>query len=466
MRTQKNHALDKLIAKGNLSGFDAARIALAELWEGEHARDAILSPKQQREIQRKLKDGEDISVYNNWVREFGTICEVNHTAHIMSLMAQRTLSTLERILEGRIVSECMRLHRIMMPHIVTEKQFEDLKAKQRISLLGQKYDLGWVLFRRAEASVCPAGSTLENLLEDEPEKAAASFRGACLEIEELVESKMLRIHPRKSVLRLLKKIQNKLSESEVLGIIDSTLSAHPQHSLQNSEPALEKAVVSGEDLYSSGLPEWLEAMDHYHHEGISGVAILKYPRAHEMDGNGHYRERECSVDSFLLGLPDRSLLDEFGSSLESLFKKRLKETSLEISFFLLCRAIMSVLSKMMNINFCEDIDHLNVQVESSLKLYESRLEAALDVCPDEMKAFGDMRCIIDLEKLQPSSQLLDQIARRLQQPLGRGQWFSDCKEYHLKEMLTGLPREEVWEMTLPLGKTARKRIFRMLGQEL
>lgn len=77
-----NHQLKSILQKGSFSGFDAAKIAFFDAWEGEQARDQLLTGRERREMLNGLKKSDDIDEYDNWILALPTIINITKDALI------------------------------------------------------------------------------------------------------------------------------------------------------------------------------------------------------------------------------------------------------------------------------------------------------------------------------------------------------------------------------------------------
>lgn len=450
MTTTRKDALRKLLAKGNLSGLETAKILLAELWEDEHARDAILSEAEQNTIRDRLTNPVEIRIYNDWIGAFPTICEVNHIAHIMFLMLERNLTSLTNLVKGYIVAAIILLEVRLRPTIVTEKQLEDLRDERKMKFFGEKHSLDLILYERAEQLVVPEGLSLENLLEDDPTRAAHSYRQASAEVSRLIESGQLRITHKKRVLTLLHRLEISKADSELLAIIDTTLSQEPTHKMEEPEPLLEKAYATGESLFETGLPEWLNHEDRSGEEYRSGIAVLKDPREEDLDNNGHYRDQWKSVEDTFLHLVHEGFWKALGRPRQEFLTLKLNRTKLHLSHFLFCQTLLQELAETLSFTINEDVDSWRHSLESLIEYYETTLRWAMNLNPKAKETFADIPAV-NMDQIQPSPEVRSLVRKRLMEPLERDQWFQDCKEYHLKEALASVPRDELEGMLSGLG---------------
>lgn len=74
--------LRAVLQKGTVSGFAAAKIALYESWETEHARDCVLTEPERYRVVNGLKDAANIREYNGWVGAIPAIVMISKDAEI------------------------------------------------------------------------------------------------------------------------------------------------------------------------------------------------------------------------------------------------------------------------------------------------------------------------------------------------------------------------------------------------
>jgi hypothetical protein len=461
MTATRKDAVKKLLAKGNLSGLEAAKVILAELWENEHARDPILSETEQATIKSRLTNPAEISVYNDWIGAFPTICEVNYIAHIMFLSLQRSFTNLANLFNGFIITAIINLKARLTPTIVTEKQLGDLRAEQRKNFFSRKHSLGVILCERAKQMVASEGLALEDLLLESLRRVVHFYRLACTEIRQLIESGHFKITHTQRVLTLLKRLETSKPDSELLAIVDTTLSQEPTHRMEQPEPLLEKVYATGEVLFGTGLPEWVEYENRYGDEYPSGFAVMTDPRQEDLDSKGHFRDLWGSLKDSVLHLVDEGVEEAFGHPQQEFLTLKLNRTKLEISHFLFCQTVLQEMAGTVAVPFSEEVDSWRSSLESSIEHYETTLRWAMELNPKAKKALAGIP-VLEIDQLQPSAEARTLVRNRLMKPLDRAQWFQDCKEYYLKEALAMVPEGEVEGMLSGLGREARKRVHALL----
>lgn len=462
MTSANRDALKRVFGKGNLSGFETAKIALGDMWEQEHARDHLVSELEFKKLMDRLTDREEIRVYNNWVGIFSTICEIKNIAQILSLTAEATLRRLESLLDRYIAAAVIEFHLASIPLIVTEKQLEDLKAAHKQEALRETQTLENILFFRVERQLSDTGDMLEDLLEQDTGKVCDAYRRACSEIRDMIESNHLRLSHRKGAVSFLKRIETRMPVEDILAILDPPLSEDSDLSTAAAYPILERATATGQALYTTGLPEWVEPVDHYEPEEFHGIAIVQDPLAIDLDHMGYYK-----VDSEMLERYFHSHENElFWGSLNltpgELFTIKLEQTRMEVSFFLYCRAVLQGLSAVTGISFSEDVDRWYDSLDYAVDSFSKALSSARTLSTKAEQEFMDLPMVPDLAALEPRAEFNGFIKRRLTEPLDKGQWFQDCKEYFIKEEFSRIPKEQLAERLSGLGREARGRIYGLL----
>ena len=82
--------LKALLKRKDISGFDVAKIALHEMWEGEHAKDGLLTEAEREAMFDALRSSaQNAAQYQNWIDAYGAILELNSQAHIACLSVQK-----------------------------------------------------------------------------------------------------------------------------------------------------------------------------------------------------------------------------------------------------------------------------------------------------------------------------------------------------------------------------------------
>lgn len=140
--------LRKMLDKAKLSGWDLGRLVLLDNVEVDHQRPGILGPEDIRAVQRKvdvlgLKDAAD---FNRLQGLYRIAVYTRMEAEIEGLKAVHALTHSASMLKRFIIEDSIR--QVMMfalPAIVTQKQLDELTAKERAFKLAERKKLRHVL---------------------------------------------------------------------------------------------------------------------------------------------------------------------------------------------------------------------------------------------------------------------------------------------------------------------------------
>ena len=435
--------IKNLLKKGTLTGFEVAQIVMHEVYEYEkmakpelfdieyidhkkhYSEISILTPEELRVLKDKNLQyhNDKIDEYNNWLEAFDSFLTIIYSAHVIYLKIGAALSFSQIFMERYLTESIVRIDLSFMPDILTEKQYQDLKAKQRQEKLKMKWNLGWILFYRANTLVNekdPDFLGLEDLLEGSPKdqkEAVKHFKQACIDIRSLIKDGKLSMTYQKNVLSLLDRIITKKTDKDILAYIDSSISAEPEHKPKKPEPLLEKSTTTGEVLYNAGLPEWIKDIDEYSHNwGESApyqCAILQNPFPQEIDDKGYYKKRESLVDHNLLGNPDTVLCGKLKQTPRTAFTAMLLNVRRNIKTFLFKRSLTKVLTEETGVNFSEQTDKWYEDIKSFLTDYETTLERAITASDRAREALSDLLDVIDLDELQIKPEMEDKFRKSL-----------------------------------------------------
>lgn len=121
----------KRLLKEGLTGKEAARLIIADSVEVDHGRPGYLSQREISAIKDGLR-GQEASEYNRWLRAFQLVDYSVKEARIAALEACNFLWWARDALQIIRLEERVRgLMMSSIPAIVTQKQYEELKARQK-----------------------------------------------------------------------------------------------------------------------------------------------------------------------------------------------------------------------------------------------------------------------------------------------------------------------------------------------
>ena len=144
--------LRKLL-RGGLTGEEAGKLVLQDNWLADRGQEGFLDNKDIASIKASLKTPHDIQVYNSYIKLYELVDYTLKDAKIYALEAQFYLMWIDKILE-RLINKAAHNWSLKekIPAIVTQKQYEELKPKQRELKLKSPIALGDVLELRTEPS--------------------------------------------------------------------------------------------------------------------------------------------------------------------------------------------------------------------------------------------------------------------------------------------------------------------------
>ncbi len=348
-----NKDIRRLIKKG-LTGTEAARLVLQDSWEVDHMREGFLSESDIEAIKRSLKEPGDIQEYNRWIEAYRIVDFTLKEAHIYALEAIEVILMASRNLDNYYLEDKIRgLQLFVLPAIVTEKQYQELSAKQREDKLRARYDLGEILAERAyelaseeQREECELDSwcifgeypeireqaidqileliqagrlkpvqlhqedidKLERLEEQLQAKRAKTYDETMKRESDWPDTEYNALWEKKSQLgqQALKRAREQASQEDLASTIAS-LEQYKNGSLpdRESEKLLGHTYCLGDELYQTGLSEWVKLIDTYQPNldedtaarpagmmQANKVAILQDPEPHDLDERGYYKDRD------------------------------------------------------------------------------------------------------------------------------------------------------------------------------
>jgi hypothetical protein len=426
--------VEKLLERGIFRGVEAGRLAMIDMWMSDNGQESLLTPRDWRLIRQSLRTPQDIEDYNSHISLYKRIDYTLKDVRIFILEAETYFMSSVNILNRyyRKASELWRLSN--MPVILTQRQYEELKAEQRPLLLSKPYSLEEVLDERARLSK----DDIEN------EKAwPERWRPAIQEVQELIRAGKLRpfrlpfldelIHYEDMPEEEMEDYFKNLNLEEVLAgsedAVEATLSQLDE--LQEdklSEPQqfslLERTYFTGQDLYQASLPEWIEYIDTYH-TGVKPyylgrrdedyVAIVQNPEPRDLDERGYWKGFE---DSYPLNTESHKELLE---TLRRHAEERIKAA-------LAIQAVLKAIGAVVEINFLEKVEAWLEELEGQVNIYNLQVEY-LEEAGQDMKALGlaDYQPI-KVGRMKPTAKALRHYKERMAEALTKVDWWQEAIE--------------------------------------
>ena len=373
--------IKKILSKG-LTGKQAGRLTFQDNWLTDTQRGGVLTEKDHSYIRSGLKNETDRRDYNSYIRLYNYVDYTLKEARIVALEAETYLHIAYRILDGYAVSEAFRLAEMYIPAIVTEKQYEELKAKQRERKLKDVLSLQEFISLLSEVD-------FEIIVDDdEPEPESEidfqndeRLREAVSTLQELLRAGKL--HPLK-----LKKREDywdghKLKipaqpVQEVIEMLDKYLTGELQH---GEDDSLHLTVFRWSEAYSvegigenirRSLDEYIPALydeDSTRQAGrmqSSYIAIIQNPGDNWIDERGYWKELDY------LGLVGIDAVKNTERDTKSL-KIFMNSSRERIKGFLAIKSVLEAISKVIDVDFLEDLQQWEEELQAIVEAVNAEI---------------------------------------------------------------------------------------------
>jgi hypothetical protein len=373
--------IKKILSKG-LTGKQAGRLTFQDNWLTDTQRGGVLTEKDHSYIRSGLKNEADRQDYNSYIRLYNYVDYTLKEARIVALEAETYLHIANRILDTYAVSEAFMLAEVYIPAIVTQKQYEELKAKQRALKMDQVSSLQELISYLAEVD-------FEIIVdEDEPEPELEidfqhdeRLREAVSTIQELLRAGKL--HPLKLKKREDYYDGHKLKipaqpVQEVIEMLDKYLTGELQH---GEDDSLHLTVFRGKNLYEleeleGFIKSWIDEYSPNWEEETSVrpagrmqsafVAIIQNPLSSQIDKRGYWREPDYMG---LLGLDAVKNTERDSRSL-TIFMNSTKE---RIKGFLAIKSVLDAISKVIDVDFLEDLLQWELELQTIVDVVNAEI---------------------------------------------------------------------------------------------
>ena len=375
--------IKRLLSKG-FTGKEAGRLIFHDNWLADTGRGGFLSEKDVSSLKAGLKGDKDIKEYNSYIRLYKYVDYTLKEVRIVALEAEVYLYIAYRILDTYGVTEAFRLAEMYIPAIVTQKQYEELKAKQRALKLDQVSSLQELISYLSEVD-------FEIIVDDdEPEPESESeidfqnderLREAVSTIQELLRAGKL--HPLKLKKREDYYDGHKLKipaqpVQEVIEMLDKFLTGELQY---GEDDSLRMTVFRGKNLYEleeleGFIKSWIEEYTPNWDEETSArplgrmqsafVAIIQNPLSSQIDKRGYWREPDYMG---LLGLDAVKNTERDSRSL-TIFMNSTKE---RIKGFLAIKSVLDAISKVIDVDFLEDLLQWELELQTIVDVVNAEI---------------------------------------------------------------------------------------------
>ena len=449
----KRTQIKAILKKGTVSPFNVAKLCFNSIWSCEHLQEPILSKDELQSLVNKLTP-EKYEDYRNWREWFKDILQIYNQAQDHYHAASSSIFSLLWIIEKDVNQNYIQN---FYPQIVTEKQYQDIKKKDRQDRLKAKLPVICCIAEIIEDKIPKDGLLLEDYIYRDPDE---DFNP---EDRQLVAGLF-----KKAVKKLLSLIQQgKVSvtcKSQLVKALNSTLKKTPDQiadillgSLYNDVEApvkiLETSIIAGEQAYQY-FKGWRKKIDTFWPEHIGGYAIVQEPTCSRLDEKGYYKPFNL--------FEKQSWMDRFAAikgGAHTFFSIQFRNIDIYISSFQFKRMVLNVLSKKLNMPLNQDINE-----------QDNALEAYRDLLVMNLKSLnGYNQEDKTIEDYYPNQMVVDYCIARIEQQLqshepAYSNWFNDIKNVYLKESFKTMPQDKIdWMLTM--GNKAQKAHFRELVEQ-
>lgn len=452
-----------ILKSGKLTGQEAARIVVQHHVDQDHKRGALLTASEIERIKKAVarRPAEEVDLYNAILEAYRLSEYTLREAHIMALDILLHLERARACVHQVLVAWSLRHEQHDLPTIVTEKQLEDLKARQRERKLRALYCLNEVIACRAgetaEPGSCETGCGL--LSEEEFDTA---FDQASQEIAGLIAEGKLQ--PLETDFRADDNRLRYPDQEPPPGFENVEPRMNPVWSDGTPDEEVDKQLrtyVTGEQLYQSGLPEWCREVATYRHwqeqehmppgQQSASVAVLQEPVGWpvELDERGYYKAKDLVRLSGLA--PIEEALQKAGRDLKQVLRDQHKWIRKSLREFLAHRPVHEALSNLVGVKLAEDLETWQTQIEEAVASYVDLVNSpVLQPVDEDMRPYWEPVWLarkpelptFTIDDLKPDAYRVRQLQERMALPLGDTWWEWLAEEYRLAyEEEAGLAEE-------------------------
>ena len=469
----KKTQINALVKKGNLSPFMIAKLVFNDFWRNNHLQEPILSVPEKQSIVNKLA-GDEHYRYKQWRDWFEDIHAVYKAAKEYYFESEAKLFQLLWFIEKDLNREETRVYfKNMYPVPVTEKQYQDIKIKDRENKLKEKYPIVSCLIEIIEYKLPgpEKGATLEDYIYQDKEHKAKDRKLVADYFQQTVTEFLSRINQgkitptnKKQLLPALKATLKKTPDQ-----IAEILLAGMYTDVEVPVKILESSTVPGEQLYKN-FKEWVKYIDTFRPEPGGGYAIVQEPNFLSLDKKGDYRPFP-PVDNFLNGESYKKCFSK--GYAYSFFSTKFKAIADCLSLFQFYRMILDILSDTLAIPLNNPNEKIGME---SLKNQAEKLEIFRDVlfCHLIQISFlnKDLRKNLSpifseyqaktVEQYYPCQKVVEFCKTKINNIMSGNfdnEWFYNIKDYYMKEERIKLMSTEEIETLKSMGNKEQVRHF-------
>jgi len=393
--------IKRLISKG-LTGREAGLLTFHDNWEVDHGRPDLLSKSDFEKMRASLKDNQDISDYNRMVDAYRAVDYTLKAGLVICLEARENLNLATSIGEKYFMLNTVKMARIQQPVLMTEKEYQEKKAKQREEKLQEKLNL----FQAA--NIRAAGIATEEQLQE----ADDDIEMLLINNEEIGD---------RAAEDILKALPADLEfQGEKISEIMDRANERGKLSTEDAADLFLEIELTGEQLYQTGLPEFVDWIDKYQYEQ---AAIIMNPSPELLDDKGYYTGED--------GL---QWLETLAENRVDIYEEKhvnicVNTARGQIKVFLAIAELFQTISELFGFSLMEDIDRQYELLESDVEQYNRAAKPSniTQYYPPEWNVSK-----ISLAKLKPDKSEIEYLRERMAASLGEG-WWTEKYSFEVQE---------------------------------
>ncbi len=374
----KKTQIKAMLEKGNLTPFMVAKLVFNDFWKNNHLQEPILSDPEKQSLVNKLA-GDEYYRYKKWKDWFEDIYAIYKAAKENYLESEVKLFQLLWYIEKDLNREEIRAYfKNMYPVPVTQKQYLDIKRKDRENKLKGKYSIVSCLIEMIEDKLPgpKKGATLEDYIyQDNEHKSkdrkliADHFNKSVTDLLSLINQGEITPSKKSQILPALKAVLKKTPDQ-----IAEILLAGIYADVEAPVKILESSTISGEQLYKN-FKEWAKYIDTFSPETGGGYAIVQEPNLLFLDKKGDYKPVP-PVDEFLNGGSYKKCFSEEYGHAYPFFAEKLNTMADRFRLFQFYRMFLDILTDTLAIPLNNPNEKIGME---SLKTQTEKLELFRDL---------------------------------------------------------------------------------------
>lgn len=416
-----------LATDGRLSGLEAGRLLLEDSWEVDHGREGFLSQEDMQAIRRSLKTDGDIRQFNRLMETYRildySIKESQASFFNILFQVEKLLTVIEAF---RIEALFEDMRGMELPYVVSEKEYEDYRAEHKETISKEFQPLQFVLSERIAALEPAIEKECQEKTGEETWQDASALRWASVYYPETWKKALQSLSEK--VMDGLEMVSKDGQKAREETLKDFSSLERWKLPAKKTKMLLEEFGFTGWQLLKAGFPEWEKRFEEFTPGHIGSLennfgmcfAILKHPPGYMLDDKG-YSTVNKSLERFRRFasgyLTDNLSRVRDGGSLQEITERRYSNTKRFLTTWLAYYEALKLVSDYVGVRFTEDFEGWYQEIASHIQSFNNLLN--MSVLPQGLRIEP-----LNLEKLQPSNEMLAYLKERMAISLGP-EWFEE-----------------------------------------